>query len=1122
MILGRKSMERFRRILCAGVLPLAMVMSMTSYAAEEMPGSGGTPAEEQTLSANQLQTAPEEQVGDEVQTYHLQRTKEKKAAPEVSAQKEDWSYQILEILGEPDYVSGITELSVDGNTWEAMSSKYSVYYSGQYYKDTDNNKLYFYGYPVPLTDGQTIVIKHPEYEDLTLTVVKADDSTLKVQKPEGSNPDPGEIAPPSEEKKAPPSVSARKSTGWDQYQILEILGDTEYASGIQEVRINDVPWTKTDYKIALSKDYKNYFVDSSENLLYFDGLSEGALAKGDQIVIKNEAYQDLILSVTEAGSNAFAVAPYDENDPVTQDALHIRLVGYFEAALKGQKEYDAISGASNSITTNQNSNVTVQAAVLSEGQEPIEEDWKVLDTQSGLSIHSDRSKTYVTISPEGSGMIGVYSPYDGSLTLAGTPETPGEYQIQVTYTDSLDRTAVSNELPFEIYEGSEKLCDRLKLENATQTEDRKYMYDMEPWAIKEFGGEQETVTVPAEIKAWYGSHTSGTYGELGYALNGEPVQTLVIPSGCNLTMVNMKVLSSVRIQVQDGGKLVLRDSSVYGKIEVEHGGRFSMNYDDYNKTFLSGAMINGQLICKDGAVLEHASIYSNTNFLTDGSEAKHNVEPVVLIQGTVTVNGQVFIRGDEAASGTDPSTQKSYAGQTALKIENGTLQITEGSVVAAYGGGHLATTSVGGKAVVLQQGAVTGEGRLIAVGGNGTFGDGGNAVSGEGNLSVRWVYLEGGSTSFPKDESVTAGASIEDTVTIAPSTNQKQIEGKRITSNSEALPDTYWIGTEIPDLSLYQIESNAPGDKEDDKKPGESEGDNTGDDKNPGETEGDNTGDDKNPGETGGDNTGDDKNLGETGGDNTGDDKNPEETGGDNTGDDKNPGETGGDNTGDNKNQGVTEGSNTGSNQNPSGTKDDTPSNNENNSQNTGESKDDTTNSNKPKPDESKENLAGTDDQNSGNYGEDGTQGTNSQTAKRSRKSRSSRSGSSSETTTAASPLAAVPAPETAASAPAFSQAVLPAQSSLSVSTERTAEDTLEKSTDTQASVQTASSEPTSDIQEEIPEEAQTQPVEDEAVPLSNHQTEKNSSLPWILAVVILLAGSVFLWIKRRSRKDPS
>ena len=380
----------------------------------------------------------------------------------------------------------------------------------------------------------------------------------------------------------------------------------------------------------------------------------------------------------------------------------------------------------------------------------------------------------------------------------------------------------------------------------------------------------------------------------------------------------------------------------------------------------------------------------------------------------------------------------------------------------------------------MQQGAVTGEGRLIAVGGNGTFGDGGNAVSGEGNLSVRWVYLEGGSTSFPKDESVTAGASIEDTVTIAPSTNQKQIEGKRITSNSEALPDTYWIGTEIPDLSLYQIESNAPGDKEDDKKPGESEGDNTGDDKNPGETEGDNTGDDKNPGETGGDNTGD------------------------------------------NKNQGVTEGSNTRSNQNPSGTKDDTPSNNENNSQNTGESKDDTTNSNKPKPDESKENLAGTDDQHSGNSGEDGTQGTNSQTAKRSRKSRSNRSGSSSETTTAASPLAAVPAPETAASAPAFFQAVLPAQSSLSVSTERTAEDTLEKSTDTQASVQTASSEPTSDIQEEIPEEAQTQPAEDEAVPLSNHQTEKNSSLPWILAVVILLAGSVFLWIKRRSRKDPS
>ena len=78
------------------------------------------------------------------------------------------------------------------------------------------------------------------------------------------------------------------------------------------------------------------------------------------------------------------------------------------------------------------------------------------------------------------------------------------------------------------------------------------MYDMDPWVIPDFNDTDDIVTVPAEIKAWYGSHTSGTYGELGYAVSeGEATtQTLIIPAGCDLTMVNMKVLSSVKIKVE--------------------------------------------------------------------------------------------------------------------------------------------------------------------------------------------------------------------------------------------------------------------------------------------------------------------------------------------------------------------------------------------------------------------------------------------------------------------------------------------------------------------------------------------------------------------------------------------
>ena len=55
----------------------------------------------------------------------------------------------------------------------------------------------------------------------------------------------------------------------------------------------------------------------------------------------------------------------------------------------------------------------------------------------------------------------------------------------------------------------------------------------------DFNNTDDIVTVPTEIKAWYGSHTSGTYGELGYAVSegDATTQTLIIPGGCNLTMV---------------------------------------------------------------------------------------------------------------------------------------------------------------------------------------------------------------------------------------------------------------------------------------------------------------------------------------------------------------------------------------------------------------------------------------------------------------------------------------------------------------------------------------------------------------------------------------------------------
>lgn len=106
----------------------------------------------------------------------------------------------------------------------------------------------------------------------------------------------------------------------------------------------------------------------------------------------------------------------------------------------------------------------------------------------------------------------------------------------------------------------------------------------------------------------------------------------------------MKVFSSVNIVVENGGKLVLRDSSIHGNIEVKNGGKFSSNYDDYGSQFLTGSSINGQLILNDGAILENSSIYSNTNFISNGHIIRQNTNPVIVVKGKVTVDGQVFVK----------------------------------------------------------------------------------------------------------------------------------------------------------------------------------------------------------------------------------------------------------------------------------------------------------------------------------------------------------------------------------------------------------------------------------------------------------------------------------------------
>lgn len=91
----------------------------------------------------------------------------------------------------------------------------------------------------------------------------------------------------------------------------------------------------------------------------------------------------------------------------------------------------------------------------------------------------------------------------------------------------------------------------------------------------------------------------------------------------------------------------------------------------------------------------------------------------------------MFLRGDEAPTGIDPATGTSYTGQNGVQV-NGTLTLTEGSVLAAYGD--------------------------------------------SGTISAANVFAKGGSSYFPKAGS-TGGQALAQGVTLAGTSNRSLADG---------------------------------------------------------------------------------------------------------------------------------------------------------------------------------------------------------------------------------------------------------------------------------------------------------------------------------------------------------
>ena len=727
-----------------------------------------------------------------------------------------------------EWLKEITQIEVDGAPWSKGNGSYSVWNNACYYVDTNNDKLYIgEGFS---EDEATCVISAAGYQNLTLKLNKTNHAAEVVENSgSGSKPEPPTT--PEEKTINVSDVKFESNSAGDDWYVTFGTESDNYINAINGVSVNGNTWkskTGMPYTGGYYCKYNRNSMNNTKTLVLGFAqkkyLSSGTdvLKSGDIITITAEGYNDLTFKLVIDKDGNATVSPDTTPGDIYQ--LHVKIEGSFEAAIVGQKNYDGVSSASvGGASSNKNSSVTVYGALVEKGTDPTDKDWEKLNNESEIRLVG--SKCSVSIVPdaskgmtgtEDSGMKGVYMTLSSDLTLNGTPKDAGSYLISIHVEDNQGRTADSNELPFRIYTGEETLADQLKTENLKKYESSGlYAWDiMEPWAIKNFGsnvtGEENSVRVPKDLEVWYGSHQSGTYGYLGYDQEwkkveaGDIPQTLYIPNGCNLTLVNMEILSSVRIVVENGGKLTLQDSVAQGIIDVKNGGTFSMNYDSYKGKFLTGASICGQLRLENGAVLENAAIYSHTNYLANGNlKDRSNDKAVVAAKGNVTVKGQVFISGDEAGS--------TGEGQTALKVQNGTLTLEDGAVLATYGGGGNVTLfSNGGSAIKLDNGTISGNGKVIALGGSVLFGSGNSAVSGTGTITTAEAYIQGATAYNHAGKNAQPGKSHDASVAI--NSGKKYVaNGTLVDGTNDPLADLYWKSSidATPDLSKYEIPANS-------------------------------------------------------------------------------------------------------------------------------------------------------------------------------------------------------------------------------------------------------------------------------------------------------------------------
>ena len=668
-----------------------------------------------------------------------------------------------------DFVKSIESIEVNGKKWKEKSGS-GISDKGLYYlnkgDDADGCGVKF----AKFAEGDMIVVKTKDKE-LSFTVNNPSDSASFIKKGSLKVKNISDKTQPDPSKKEDNPGASQGETP-DEKEISFVYNSNPVRYNVLKLSKGKLEKSKVEKLIINGKVQT---VASSPSSVY--GNDKYAFSRDGELCIQSLG-NNHSLSITYDGKEynyLYQNNKLVENKDKKEINYKIKLHGEFDSLLVGQKKIDGYTGGSFSVSNNPNS-VSVK---YTDKDSPKDEDWKKLDGKG-----SEFTDIKAVISDPESGIVPTFE--YGSICLNGDVNKKGTFKIWLEATDVFGKKIISNKVDCHVYkEGKDKLEDLLITDNFRQTKDGKYMWDMRPWRVTKFNDSGKEVNVPKGLKAWFGSHKKDVYGELGFETLEEPSQTLVVGEGANLTFKRMKIFGSVKIIVKDGGVLNLDDSVVFGKIEVSNGGKININYNPYNDKITDGASISGQIVLKDGAILGKSSIYSHTNWLGQGKHENTNDKPVIKVEGKVKVEDEVYIRGDHAAT-------HSKHGQPALEVgPKGEVEIGENSSLYLYGGGMNHLTEVGGDALILNGGKITGKGKLVAVAGEGIEKNGGNGVSGKGTISVAKAYIRGGNGKKP-------GKALGSDKIKFDETKGLTIDGKVPTTYDQPVPEDYWHNTFRP------------------------------------------------------------------------------------------------------------------------------------------------------------------------------------------------------------------------------------------------------------------------------------------------------------------------------------